>query len=519
MQRAPILVLLLSACGQATPETHLHHIRENESSSEISDGGSLVDDGGANDDASARACAPRSEGNARAVTSMAACPAGTAGGLGPWRLSADYPLAHSHCAGTAPDLYCAEQTCVADARRAYCVGAASTSTYYAGLSADGIGPWNATADYPIAIEAPSCVIGSDHIYCVGGRIRDPNAAGSEGTADVYYAALSASGIETWKASTPFPRAAAPRCMADAGYLYCTSIWSAADGSLEPEAYYASISEAGVGAWMPTTALPSTTNACVALDHYAYCYGGGGCVPLPRTDCYSASYYAPLTASGIGAWKATTPLPAAVSANYVVAGSYVYYLSIPIFVASVSADGIGTWATTTNYPNSLYPSTCFSDGSELYCASPVPGSSYFAQVDAPNPQALRLEPPPPYPRSEYLRPAWNGRSGGAVEVNSVLAGAPMFGPNIDEAVVFSCFSQASTADGCRTTVASPKNTAYNYDLTIWYPCTEPGQGDTNCCFLPALGYKDRSYGWCSSVGPDSFIIAQQLQLQAHPMSAP
>ena len=241
-------------------------------------------------------------------------------------------------------------------------------------------------------------------------------------------------------------------------------------------------------------------------------GAGNCAPSGGpSDCYSPSYFAPLTADGIGTWKATTELPTAASATYAIAGSYIYYLSIPAFFASVSADGIGPWETTTNYPHSSYPTACFSSGGYLCCASPLANGSYCAQIGAPNPQALQLENPPPFSRSAYLVPAWNNGGGCGVSVDGVFAGAPCFGDNIDEAVVFNCASQAATPAGCTTTVVS-SDTAYNYDLTVWYPCPNQTPADTNCCFLPALGYPDPFNDWCISIGSNSFIIADQISMQ-------
>ena len=292
-------------------------------------------------------------------------------------------------------------------------------------------------------------------------------------------------------------------MTDSGYIYCVS---------GTDAYYAPISSSGVGAWVPTAGPPTGTAGCSSIGGYAYCFGGGNCAPNgPQSDCYSPSYFAPLTANGIGTWKATTELPTAVFAEYATAGSYIYYLSIPVFFASVSADGIGPWATTTNYPGSAYPTACFSSGAYLYCASPEANGSFFAEIGAPNPQALQLENPPPFPRSDYLVPAWNNGGGCGVSVNGVFAGAPCFGDNIDEAVVFNCASQASTPAGCTTTVVS-SDPSYNYDLTVWYPCPNQTPADTNCCFLPALGYPDPFYDWCISIGSDSFIIADQITMQ-------
>jgi hypothetical protein len=460
-------------------------------------------------------CAPSSNGGGTGGTTGtggvgATTGAVLSGALGPWALTADYPLAANNCAGAAPNLYCAQQTCVASSGTVYCIGGESTSTYYSQLSSAGLGSWMPTADYPVPVEEESCSVSSDYIFCVGGNIGGADAGAISPTADVYYAPLSPSGIGAWTASTPYPYATAPQCMINSGYIYCISANSTGVGS--PDAYYAPISSSGVGAWTPTAGPPTWTEGCSSIGGYGYCFGGGSCPPDgPSSDCYSPSYFAPLTPNGIGTWNTTTELPTAVSATYVTAGSYIYYLSIPVFFAAVSADGIGPWETTTNYPDSSYPSDCVSNGGYLYCASPLAGSSYFAQIGAPNPQSLQLEDPPPFPRSEYLIPAWTNGEGCSVSVNGVVAGAPCFGKDIDQAVVFDCASQASTAAGCATTVMS-SNTTYNYDLTIWYPCRNQTPTGTNCCFLPALGYDTALYGWCGAVGSNSFIIGSQITLQ-------
>jgi hypothetical protein len=281
--------------------------------------------------------------------------------------------------------------------------------------------------------------------------------------------------------------------------------------LIPVAFYARISADGVGAWVPTAAPPSLTNACISTSGYAYCFGGGDCAPRPQTDCYSPSYYASLTASGIGSWKETTKLPTSFSATHASAGSYIYYLSTPVFFASVSADGIGPWETTTNYPDFSYPDACFSNGTNLYCSSPAASTSYFARIGAPNPKALRLENPPPFPRAEYLGPAWAHGGGGSVTINGVFSGSPNFYLDINDAVVFDCASQAATSAGCKKTVVSPENTMYNYDLTIWYPCTTQGAANTNCCYL-STGDNAPSDAWCISIGSDSFIISDEIFIQ-------
>jgi hypothetical protein len=455
-------------------------------------------------------------GNATGGTGGAAGAAGTiadagvvdagapsSGLLGPWKPTADYPLAAATCAGSAPNLYCAEQTCVASSGYVYCVGGDTDSTYFSAVSSTGLGPWKATAHYPVAAWGQSCVIDANVIYCVGGRVGGWDAGASTSTASAYFAPVSSTGVGDWAATTDFPTADVSGCVASGGYIYC----------LGDTSYYAPLTASGIGTWAPTQGPPTRTQGCTAAGGYIYCYGGGSCPPRgPGSDCYSPSYYAPVTATGIGPWKTTTPLPTAVSASVVSAGSLVYYLSIPVFAASVSSSGIGAWETTTNYPRSSYPSGCFSTADYVYCANPSTSSSYFAQVGAANPSSLRLVNPPSVPRSQYLVPAWSNEGGGSVTSNGVMAGVPMFAKNIDEAVIFDCAAAAATSAGCQTTVVSPENTSYNYDVTIWYPCPNASTANTNCCFLPKIGYPTPFNAWCASTDTGSFIITQAMSLQ-------
>jgi hypothetical protein len=416
-------------------------------------------------------------------------------------LTADYPLAANICAGTAPNLYCADQACVSNAGYLYCVGGGTSSTYFSQLSSAGLGPWMATTDYPISARAQACVVDSNFIYCIGGMVDTAEAGSLSSTANAYFAPLTSTGIGTWAATTAFPNGNVSGCVASGGYMYC----------LSDTAYYAPLSSNGVGAWTQTQAPPTHTRGCAVVGDSIYCFGGGNCFPSgPNSDCYSPSYYAPLSSAGIGTWKTTTPLPTSVSASFASAGSYLFYLSVPVFVAQASSSGIGPWETTTNYPHSLGPSSCVSSNDYLYCANPVAHSSYFAQVGVPNPSSLRLTNPPPFPRSEYLIPAWLDGGGGSVTSNGVFAGAPQFGKNIDEAVVFDCAFTAATSSGCQTTVISAENTSYNYDVIIWYPCAD-ASANTNCCFLPKIGYSTPFQAWCSSTDSGSFIITQAIDL--------
>jgi len=284
-----------------------------------------------------------------------------------------------------------------------------------------------------------------------------------------------------------------------------------------DVFYAPLSGTGVGSWMQTTSMPTLTAGCLAVNGYVYCFGGGPCTPLPESDCYSPSYFASFTSSGVGSWNRTSELPTAGWAIYVAAESYIYYLGTPVFYAQVGSDGIGGWEATTNFPHSDNPSACASEGSLIYCVGATTDAVYYTQVGESNPQALVLQNPPPFPRADYLGPAWGSTGGCSVSSKGVFAGAPCFDQNIDDAVIFDCATLAATSSGCMTTVVSPSNTQYNYNITVWYPRTNSSFPETNCAFMPALGYYEPFYAWCITVGLNSFIIVHQIQMQSNSTS--
>ena len=425
----------------------------------------------------------------------------SSGQLGPWNKTTSYS---GH---TAPS------SCVTSLGYIYCVGGNGNATYFATISSNGVGLWNRGTDYPIAIQDESCIQSSNYVYCVGGvsgQSTDPYG----GSPDVFYAPLSASGFGQWTKTTSYPYiAASPRCMTYSSTIFCIEDGlNGTNYTNSPKAYYAPLSANGVGSWAQSSAAKTTTAGCAAIGDVAYCFGGGNCAPIVNTDCYSPSYSSKLSSSGLGTWNRTTDLPTAGFAAYVTAGPFIFVLTEPVFYAQVSASGIGPWEATTNFPDPGQAGACASNGNYLYCTSATNSDVYFTQVGAPNPSAFVLRNPPPFPRADYLAPAWSGTGGCSVTVNGTFAGAPCFDRDIDNAVIFNCTVSAATPSGCKTTVVSPTNTAYNYDITIWYPRYNATVPNTNCAFLPSLGYKQPFYAWCISISPNSFIIAQQIAMQ-------
>src|SRR6478735_1274033 len=108
--------------------------------------------------------------------------------LGPWQVTANYP------ACPANDPAGCSQTCVASSSHVYCLGAASDSTFFSGVSSTGIGTWKATSNYPVVVRSPTCVTDSNVIYCVGGWVEREDGLGQLATASAFFAPLSAAGI-------------------------------------------------------------------------------------------------------------------------------------------------------------------------------------------------------------------------------------------------------------------------------------------------------------------------------------
>jgi hypothetical protein len=205
-----------------------------------------------------------------------------------------------------------DESCVESGSYLYCVGGAHdpggddvSSSYYAQFnSGGGLGMWFYTTPYPIPVDAESCVASTSYIYCVGGN---NETDGTEGTvapsSSAWYAKLSQSGIGNWSNTTPYPlNSYLPSCFTADGGIYCLGGVDSSDNPLG-NAYYAPLSSAGIGQWVPTTAypLPSTGQACAFSNGFVYCVGGatsGG-----QSAAYtSALYFAPVSTSGIGAWK-------------------------------------------------------------------------------------------------------------------------------------------------------------------------------------------------------------------------
>jgi hypothetical protein len=319
-------------------------------------------------------------------TETAYFPTPETGQLGVWNETTSYPFAPGNL------------SCVVNDGFVYCVGGyndtsplnitESNDTFYASLSPTGVGQWIRTTDYPMAIGDESCISSSDYIYCVGGFSGSGTGGALTGqtVADVYYASISPSGIESWKQTTAYPYPVEfPQCMTDSSYIYCVT--NRFNGTTNiPGSYFASLSPAGVGNWKASSQPPLSPNGCSASGGYAYCDGGESCAPQPPPfSCPSPFYFAPLSQDGLGAWTRTTDLPTAVQGFFVTASSYGYFFGGPIYyIAHLSSNGTGSWTTSTPYPENS-PMTCVANGDYFYCIGTstvdfYPSNNvYFAEI--------------------------------------------------------------------------------------------------------------------------------------------
>jgi len=215
------------------------------------------------------------------------------------------------------------------------VVAALPSASISSVHAESLGTWTSTSDFPLGGDfygfglIMTCVTYGGYIYCLGGpNDRSPN---------VYYASLSSSGISSWISTTPYPISIGGEytlstpCAIDSGYMYCVGGDTGGQGEYAVNAtYYAPVSSSGVGTWTKTTDYPVAVagGQCVISRGYIYCIGGTTYdLDTPTSGgghAVNSSYYAPISSSGIGAWTKTTSYPTKIQNQACVASSgYVY----------------------------------------------------------------------------------------------------------------------------------------------------------------------------------------------------
>jgi len=240
-----------------------------------------------------------------------------------------------------------------------------------GATFSGPGNWTEQTDYGAAsgssgsggldVLGDSCVSNLSYAYCVGGQ----NFQSGTDVSDVFYAPVSSSGV--------------------IGSWVETVDYAAASGSS---------GTGGIGVEFPS---------CVEYGGYIYCIAGSLSV---SPFFVSKVFYAPLSASGVGAWTETTDFGAASGttgsggidtaelACAVVAG-YVYCAgggTSKVFYAQLSASGVGPWTETTDYAARPARPGAAGRPSRSRRASATPPTSTASAASSPSPRPAESSMP-------------------------------------------------------------------------------------------------------------------------------
>ncbi|MDA4134766.1 MAG: hypothetical protein OK441_04280 [Thaumarchaeota archaeon] len=263
--------------------------------------------------------------------------------------------------------------------------------------AETLGTWNSTTPWKNSdlsgIAGESCVTYDGYVYCVGGYI-------GEGVAqdEVEYAQISSlissPGSDNWVSATSYPTGFNEgSCAVDSsiGYIYCVG-GAVSSSGFTFAVYYAELSASGglVGGWTSTTAYPTVADSdgialeSCAIDsslNYIYCIGGTADTSFPETPD-NAEEWAPVSASGVGAWSGGDFVTLIDGQSCSVASGYIYCVggfvcpegcesltqpvpSDSVYYSATSTDGL-EWAGINNYPIDIGSGSCGISSGYIYC---------------------------------------------------------------------------------------------------------------------------------------------------------
>jgi len=303
---------------------------------------------------------------------------------GTWLGGPAYPLQVSGTSGVVGE------SCVNGTATVYCIGgidyngASRNNAYSATVSSSGMSGWTTDTPYPQTVGLQSCVSSGGYAYCVGGSYDD---AGDD-IASSYFAPLTGTNIGSWHQTTSYPVAIdSQSCVSSSGYIFCVGGENETDGTNSTviptnSAWYAPLTSSGIGAWKQTTAYSQSVSfeTCAATNADVFCVGG---IDIHGNGVDSVSY-APLSASGIGQWSSTTSYPEQLYGQVCVidSGSMICVGGVPngttsssdsVFSAPVSTGGVGSWHRAANYPMGV-ETACAEASGNLYCAGGYQDSS-------------------------------------------------------------------------------------------------------------------------------------------------
>ncbi|MGD0638848.1 MAG: hypothetical protein ABSA72_12495, partial [Nitrososphaerales archaeon] len=191
-------------------------------------------------------------------------------------------------------------------------------------SAETLGAWTSTTPWNNSVSGgitgESCATYSGYIYCVGGFLGE-----AVPQSEVLYAPVSSSGVGAWSSTTSYPtRVNEGSCAISAGYIYCVGGDVDNAGDYTNATYYAPVSSSGVGTWTSTTAYPVTIEqeSCATSAGYIVCVGGTHDQSYPYTPSNGVEF-APISSSGIGAWQTSTLTFVIAGESCNISSGYVY----------------------------------------------------------------------------------------------------------------------------------------------------------------------------------------------------
>jgi N-acetylneuraminic acid mutarotase len=178
-------------------------------------------------------------------------------------------------------------------------------------------------------------------------------------------------VGAWKSTTRYPKSTMDlSCAANSGFIYCVGGTVPINTPIDA-AYFAPISSSGVGAWKSTTPYPTRVRglSCATYSGFIYCAGG---VEYLRLD---AAYFAPISSTGVGKWTKTTSYPTSVwHQSCAIDSGYIYCIggdtdagdTDAVYFAPVSSGGVGSWTSTTRYPAATMQLSCAVNSGFIYC---------------------------------------------------------------------------------------------------------------------------------------------------------
>ncbi|MFI5271412.1 MAG: PQQ-binding-like beta-propeller repeat protein [Ktedonobacterales bacterium] len=236
------------------------------------------------------------------------------------------------------------------------LGAASSVVPPATAFASGWG----TLKLPQPLNNQVALTDGSNLFIAGGA----NAGGTGAQSTVYGASASGGKLGTWQTFPALPQPLYNHAgVVQGGFAIITGGQGASNAG-QATVYTAPVQSGAIGAWSATTSLPATRfdHEVVASGGYVFVLGGFG----PGNATTATVYSAAQTAGTLGAWTSQAPLPQAFGEfGADVANGHVYVVGghtglitgsalNTVYASPIGANGtLGAWSTLTPLPQGLW----------------------------------------------------------------------------------------------------------------------------------------------------------------------